>query len=331
MENYLFGSARVRVLENGLIGKEKLERLLAAPGVERCADLLAEFGVDVKRDEQSGAFLREETLLGRLRAAYAEVGATSENAAFARLFRWQYDCNNIKAAIKCFKRGVDPDEMLFDFGNFDAKTVLSCVEKNDFEALGESFGSAAREATDTFAKTGNPQWVDLILDRACYAAMLSDARESGSDYVAELVRLKIDLTDLLTCVRLLRMKSGEAGKMMLRDALIDGGTLETAFFRKIYDEGEDALWAALSYSEFAAFVKEAGGSEATLSAIERAADNFWMTSVRRAKMIPYGIEPMVAYLAATEYEVRNLRIVLAGVEAGLSRKTIGERIRLSYV
>lgn len=331
MENYLFGSARIRALENNLIGKEKLERLLAASSVDRCVALLAEFGVAVVRDEQSGAFLREETLLGRLRAAYAEVGTITENAAFARLFRWQYDCNNIKAAIKCFKRGVNPNEMLFDFGNFDLKTVISCVERNDFDALEAPFGTAAREATDTFAKTGNPQCVDLILDRACYAAMLGDAQKSGSAYVLELVQLKIDLTNLLTCIRLLRMKSGEAGKMMLRDALIDGGTMDKATFQKRYEEGEDAVWDALTYSSFSGFVKEAGGSAAPLTAIERAADNFWLMSVRRAKMIPYGIEPIVAYLAATEYEVRNLRIILAGAEAGLPPKTVGERIRLSYV
>lgn len=331
MESYLFGSARIRALENGLIGREKLDRLLTAPSVERCADLLAEFGVDVKRNEQNGAFLREETLLGRLRAAYAEVAGVTENAGFAKLFRRQYDCNNIKAAIKCFKRGVDPAGMMFDFGLFDVRTVIACVEKNDFSELESPFGEAAREATDAFAKTGNPQWVDLILDRACYDAMLSDARESRSEFITGLVQLKIDLTNLLICVRLLRMNSGEAGRMMLRDALIEGGSLSASFFTGAYDNGEDALWSSLNYSALSAVAGEAGGSAASLTKLERVADNCWMTAVRRAKMIPYGAETLAAYLAAAEFEVRNLRIVLAGVEAGLSPKTVGERIRLNYV
>ncbi len=330
MENYLFGSARVRVLENGLIGREKLERLLAASGVDRCADLLAEFGVAVRRDEQTGAFLREETLLGRLRAAYEEVEKTTGNAPWTRVFRWQYDCNNIKAAVKCFKRGVSPAGMLFDFGNLNADDVVSGVEKNDFSAFGEPFAAAAREATETFAKTGNPQWVDLILDRACYAAMLADASAAGAAFVAELVRLRIDLTNLLTCVRLLRMKSGEAGKMMLRDAMIDGGTVEPSVFSEAYEQGEEALWKAAARTDLEPVAKEAGVAS-SLTEIERAADNCWMLSVRRAKMIPYGVEPIAAYLAATEYEVRNLRIVLAGIEAGLSPKTVAERIRMSYV
>ena len=330
MENYLFGSARVRVLENGLIGREKLERLLSAPSMERCADLLAEFGVAVQRDEQSGSFLREETLLGRLRAAYDEVGKTTGNAAFTRVFRRQYDCNNIKAAIKCFKRGVDPAQMLFDFGIIDTASVLSAVEKHDFSLLGEPFGPAANEATEAFAKTGNPQWVDLILDRACFAAMLADAQASGSAFVAELVRLRIDLTNLLTCVRLIRMKNGEAGKMMLRDALIEGGTVEPSGFLDAYDKGEDTFWKEIGRTNMEALSREVNDAS-SLTAVECASDNCWMESVRRAKMIPYGIEPLAAYLAATEYEVRNLRIVLAGIEAGLPPKTIAERIRVSYV
>lgn len=328
MENYLYGSARVRVLENDLIGREKIERLLAAGNVDRCADLLAEFGVAVERDE-SGKFLREETLLGVLRAAYREVAESTENAAFTRVFRWQYDCNNIKAAIKCAKRGVDPAGMLFDFGNFSAKTAVTCVEKNDFSALEEPFASAAKEATEAFAKTGNPQWVDLVLDRACYAAMLRDAGTSA--FLLDLVRAKIDLTNTLTCVRLLRMRSGEAGKLMLRDAVIGGGTLDAAFFEDGYDRGEDALWDEIRRTGLERFALTAGGSAATLTAVERAGDDFLMEKVRVARMIPYGVEILAAYLFAVETEVRNLRVVLAGIAAGLPAKTVGERIRESYV
>ena len=326
MEDYLFACARVSVLENGMIGREKLERLIAAPNIDRCVDLLTEYGVDVKRDPETNAFLREDTLLERLRRAYAEVQEGADNADFTRIFRWQYDCNNIKAAIKCVKRGVDPAGMLFDFGNIEAQTVLHCAEKNEFENLEETFASAAREASDTFAKTGNPQWVDLILDRACYAAMLADAGKNA--FARQIVAQKIDLTNLLSCLRLLRMKSEEAGKMMLRDSFIEGGELGKGFFEVAYGEGEESFWEMVRQTDYSAFAGGIGVSS-TLTEIERAADNFWIASVRQAKWLVFGQEVLLAYLASAEYEVRNLRIVLAGVEAGLSPKIIGERIRLN--
>lgn len=326
MEDYLFACARVSALENALIGREKLERLMAAPDLTRCVELLAEFGVEIKRNPETGAFLREETLLSRLQNAYAEVQEGTDEAPFTRIFRWQYDCNNIKAAIKCVKRGVDPAGMFFDFGNIKAQTVLDCAEKNEFENLEEPFATAAREASDAFSKTGNPQWVDLILDRACYAAMLTDAGKNA--FARQIVKQKIDLTNLLTCLRLLRMKSEEAGRLMLNDSFIEGGDVEKETLAAAYGDGEGTFWELVSRTDCSQFGVGIGPSS-NLTQIERAADNFWISSVRQAKWLVFGEEVLFAYLASVEYEVRNLRIVLAGVEAGLSPKIIGERIRLN--
>ena len=117
-------------------------------------------------------------------------------------------------------------------------------------------------------------------------------------------------------------------KVQLADALIEGGELNKEFFETAYSEGEEALWENARRTAYDAFANGVGGSS-TLTEIERAADNFWIKSVRQAKWQVYGEEVLLAYLATVEYEVRNLRIVLAGVEAGLSPKIIGERIRLN--
>ena len=64
---------------------------------------------------------------------------------------------------------------------------------------------------------------------------------------------------------------------------------------------------------------------------EKLADNYWMSLILENKFIPAGLEVMIAFLAAHEYEVKNLRIVLSGKEAGIATATIRERIRDSYV
>jgi vacuolar-type H+-ATPase subunit C/Vma6 len=40
---------------------------------------------------------------------------------------------------------------------------------------------------------------------------------------------------------------------------------------------------------------------------------------------------LAAYLVATEYEVKNIRVILASKDAGLSGDVIFERLRESYV
>lgn len=330
-DGYLFESARVRALENSLIGKERIERLLEAGNLDRGLSLLAEFGVRIERDSESGAFQREKTLAARLRAVYDELLQYAPDAEFLKLWRYPYDCNNIKAAIKCRKRGVDCREMLFDFSEISGDEVIRIVEQNRFEELPEAFAQAASEASEGFYKTANPQFVDLILDRACYRAMLETAERSGSAFAVRLVKMKIDLINITICVRLLRMNSGEAGKGMMRSALLEGGTLSHSYLSDLYDAGESVLWEKLSYSDYRSFAQRVGGAEATLTELETAADNEFMDAVIEAKLIPYGDAPLIGYLLASEYEVRNLRIILAGFGIGLSSHTVRERIRNSYV
>lgn len=331
MERYVFGSAQFRAKEVSLIGNERIVRLLEAGNLSRAIALLSEFGVRAQNDPKTGAFSREETLLGRLRETYAALLEVTENAEFLKLWLYPYDCNNIKAAIKCARRGIDPADLTFDFGTVELGDILYMAQTGDFEKLPKPFGDAAREASEAFSRTANPQWVDLILDRACYAAMLSSAKKSGVELAVRLVERKIDLTNLLTCIRLLRMRAGDAGESMLQNAFIEGGTLDVDEVMGFYRMGEANLWHRLEFSAYAPFAAAAGGEGATLTRVETAADNFFMELVKESKMIPYGAEPLIGYLIAAEFESRNLRIILAGFEAELDADTLRERIRNSYV
>ena len=169
------------------------------------------------------------------------------------------------------------------------------------------------------------------MDRACYADMLRAAQASENDFVIRLVRAKIDLTNLVVAIRILRMKSGEAGRALLDDALLLGGTLSPAELTSLFEKGETVLLSELRSGAYAPIAEQMLYADASLTALERTCDDFWMEMVRETKFIPMGLEVMVSFLLAHEYEVRNLRIVLSGKEAGLTVPTIRERIRASYV
>ena len=51
----------------------------------------------------------------------------------------------------------------------------------------------------------------------------------------------------------------------------------------------------------------------------------------RSRTVPFGIEVPMGYIAAREWELTNLRIILSGRQAGLSADAIRERLRDSYV
>ena len=331
MAEYLYESARVRALENRLPTRDRLEALIAAQNWDEVLARLREIGISVVVDER-GDLLREETLIGMLRAARAELSDVMEHDAAIRLWLYPYDCNNVKAAIKGFFRGIDPRRMMFDFGTVSIKRVVEMVQNNDFEGLPLKMKEVATEAIAAYAKGQNPQVIDLLLDRACFADMLQAATDADDAFSLCMVQKKIDLINILTAVRLLRMgRDGESACGFFNEAMLEGGTLARKELNEWILGGEAHLWSRLYHTPLGWLSEQLAGKEKTLTEVERFADDFLMHCLKRVKFSAYGSDVLIAYWLANEYAVKNLRIVLAGHSAGLSSETIRERVRDGYV
>ena len=331
MADYLFGSANIRTLENAIIGRERIDRLLNTKTTDEAWELLSDWGVQIVRNSESGKPMREETLLGILKGAYERLGELAPDSDALCLWLYPYDCNNLKAAQKAHIRGIDPTSMLFDFGTLSTTDIVKMVEMGSYEGLPANLQASAQTAMDEYAKTKNPQVIDLILDKACWRDMLDAAKASGEAFVIRLVQTRIDLLNVMIALRILRMKSGEVGKVLFADAFLEGGELTLESLTEALEKGEEALWESLRYSEYSRFAEGFAKSDATLCTAEKLADNHWMSLIMENKFVPMGLEVMIAFLAAHEYEVKNLRILLSGKEAGIPTATIRERIRDSYV
>ena len=67
-----------------------------------------------------------------------------------------------------------------------------------------------------------------------------------------------------------------------------------------------------------------------MTAFEKACDNAVTAYLRDAKLISFGPEALIAYLAAVEGEVTAVRMILTGRLAGIASDTIRERLRDFY-
>lgn len=323
---YLYGSARVRALENRLIGKEHLERLLEAKDSAAVMAMLGDHGY------VSEGVSREDCLLRVLSRGYEELDRMTEGKPSPmRFLRYPYDCHHIKSLIKCFSRGIDADGLWLDsLGTLCSDEVKRAFQEKDYHAFPPHMAAAIPTAEERFSQTGNPQKVDLILDGACYADMLAVAKESGIPLAVRLVEAKIDLTNLMTCLRLIRINLGSAGASFLEEALLSGGTLTRDFFEESLTAGESTMAERLTYSRYGGFgALLTEGSE--LHVLEKWADDCWMELAWNAKFVPFGAEVLIGYAVALEYEIKNIRILLVGKDAELPSDVIRERLRKSYV
>ena len=210
--DYMYSSARLRALETKMLGREGCERLLSAPDTDEMLGILADYGFrPVKKQDTDERADREATLYTALSDAFAEVAGMLPWPYIVRLFQYKYDCNNIKAAIKARTRVIDPRDMMLSLGTLSPEAAIEAAETGDFSALPKHMAKAAAEAADAYLKTKNSQQIDLLLDRACFADMLDAAHASGVPYVIRYVKVKIDLTNILMCIRLQRMNAGNTG------------------------------------------------------------------------------------------------------------------------
>ena len=334
---YTYASARIRSLENRLVGRERTEILIESRTPDEVMDRLAEYGYTLPEGAdgtvpvgEAISAAREAMLLAVLREAFDEVEAAVPDRSLFRYFRYPYDCNNLKAAIKCAVRGIPAADLLFDFGTVPADTVEALLREGKYESLPPHMAAAVPMAKDAYDRTGDPRRIDTVLDNACYADMLAAATETEDATLISWVKAKIDLTNILTTLRILRMGMGGVGEAFLEEALLTGGTLDRAFFTSVYAEGETRFWEALSPTAYYRLA-QVEGDPRPLSAVEKACDDLYMNLVREGARIPFGAAVAGGYLIGCETSVKNIRIILAAKDAGLDTTVLRERVRVSYV
>ena len=137
------------------------------------------------------------------------------------VFRVKYDYHNAKVLLKSEARGVDAGTLLVDTGRVSPEELQEHVRASDFRGLPGHLAGAIAQARDTLGSTGDPQLSDFVLDRAYFEDMFDLARASGSAFLEGYVRINIDVANLKSLVRTLRM-----GKDVdfLRGACFPGAT-----------------------------------------------------------------------------------------------------------
>ena len=364
--DFLYLSTRLRAAENSDITKEKLFRMADAENFEQAYAIACEsagmtsasassagsavssassgsygssgaYGSsDFSADKSAGnsAADYDKMLEAKLKDVYAfacelldsayDTGTDEKPYFLINPFRYVYDCNNLKAAIKCEMLGKDPSSMLSPNGTVPVDKVVNLVNARDFSLFPKELAKAAPEAIEKLAASSDPGQFDTDLDRAAFKDMANDATQSGCEYLIDLIKTKIDCVNISSALRCIKQNLGRA---FIHKLYIDGGTLDEDFFVSAYDETPSKLLSALSYTAYSAL------NDAVLSGAgtEKLCDEIYLNKAQAVRMVPFGAELLVLYIVRKEFEVKNVRIVLAGKSCGLSSEKIKERLRLGTI
>ncbi len=321
-EDYIYASARAKAREASFMGEDGMARLLATRDYESALRHLSENGFTLVYDKEGNADV-EAMLDGYLERAYALVSeSVPEKDVFAFL-RYGYDCHNLKSAIKAEFRGEDFSRLYMALGDFSEKDIADMLAKRDFSKLPKEMRKAAKEAISVYAATKDPQEIDKLLDKACYKDMLTTAEGYSKKSFTALVKVKIDLVNLLTYIRMLRM--GHGAEESFWEFFLEGGSLGKAWFASAFKDGKERTSKRLMNTPYASL---GAFDSLSLASLEKRADDIYIASVKKEAFATYGAEVIAAFMVKREFEAKNIRIILAAKKAGLDSAVIQERLRV---
>ena len=320
--DYLSVSARIRAMENRLLTRERMDRMIDARDTAETMKVLGECG-----------YGEGESLDAVLAQARADVFRDMETAApdhrLVEIFQLKYDYHNAKAILKAQAMGVPAERLLLPGGRYDGKELLEGWQREDLRGCSETFRKAMDRAKAALAESRDPQQADVILDRACYEEMARLARELESDFLMGYVRLSVDVANLRTAVRVHRM--GKEGDF-LRQVLLPGGSVSEQTVAAARGEALGEVFRSgplAQAAELGAKLTQPGSG--ALTAFEKACDDAVTAYLSAARRVPFGEQTVVGYLYARELELTAIRTIFAGRAAGLDGDTIRSRLRGTYV
>ena len=322
---------RLRVLETRLLDKAKIDRMIDGDSANEALKVLQESeyaGVmtGVKRPEDYEMVLARE-----LKRVYELMYDASPVKSLVDIMGIKYDYHNIKVILKGMFLQKDFSHMLIPVGMIDVQTLKHSIENNNLGDLNETMKEGIIKAKEVFEETKDPQVIDIILDNTMFKEMREIAKQIDDKFVDKYVKVTIDSTNIKT---LLRDKKQKKDKDFLEEVIIEGGEIDKDTLISMLHDAPENISNKLAFTDYGEMIKlgiEDFTKSGSVNELERLVDNYIMNMMKEAKYIPFGVEPLLAYIYAKETEIKIVRIIMVGKLNNISGEVIRERLRDIYV
>ena len=77
-----------------------------------------------------------------------------------------------------------------------SRKTAGMIKERNYAFMPPEMKQAVAEAADLFGRCGDPQEIDIIMDKACFSQIADAAEKSGDDFLIGFVSLQIDIKDV---------------------------------------------------------------------------------------------------------------------------------------
>ena len=320
--DYAYAVARIRANEKKLLSGPDYDALIASPSLSACFDVLRSKGLidSSEKNVSVNGFLKN-----RSEELWTLLTESVPDKSVLKVFCVQNDFFNLKAALKCMLSGKSSSAFFKSPTSLDLDTLEKAVEGRNFESLGEAQKAAFQKALDVAVKTENGQEADIVIDRAAMEMMKESRSLSGDELTSDVMNFLVACADMKIAVR-----SAQTGKSksFAERSLCECDGLDIERLSECAENGADEVFEYLLKTDFAEGALVLRDNRAVF---EKWIDDEVIEKIKAAKYIFFGFEPILAYYFARITEVKMLRFILLGKQAGISEQNMRERMRQLYV
>jgi V/A-type H+-transporting ATPase subunit C len=328
---YAYAVGVIRILETRFLSRERIDRAADASNAEEVLRILAETSYAEYVSTLTGPQDYESFLEQEHQKVLNLLVELTKDPTLSDLLLYRFDFHNLKVAVKERFGEQDLASAYMAFGLVPVPVIKAAVTDADFSSLPAPLARAADQAVREFPERQDPKWIDLFVDRAMYRLFVTTSQSEGSRFLYELFGREIDFINILSLFRIRR--SGQERGLFL-ESFIEGGSLSRDFFLQLFDEPLEAIPGRFAYTSYRDMVENGWNdlnSNGSFVVFERMGRDFILEYLRRANLIAFGIEPLIAYVHAKENELRMIRTIMVGKINALESKRIKESLPRVYL
>jgi len=326
---YAYATGRIRVLETKLLSSSKVEKMIESDTPQDVLRYLEGTAYDdtIAGIKELENYNKQVIVEKKISFKLMEKLILDDNVK--ELFRIPYDFHNIKVLLKGKWTNMDVSNLLSDFGTIPSGIIKDAFETEHFSLLPDFIQECVAEALARYYSNKNIKEVEFVIDRLESHRQLFLSIKSEIPFLEQYVRIKIDLANISSLIRIQYFKTLDK----MEDVLIDGGNLDVRFYNELRSKSMEEIIPFFKTTPYFRIVNNGIKpilQKGSFSIFEREKENFIMNYMKLTQYVTFGVEPVVCYFVFRESDINIIKMILLGKLNGLSKEEIKERVPASF-
>jgi len=326
--DYSYAVARIRACEKKLLRTAHYSSLINAPP-ERFPAMFTEIvGIRYPEGGDCREVIRE--IEEEFTNIFLMVKSLLLEDGYRRLVSLPYDYELLKLIVKDFTP--------YDWSTFQEVSKRSNYSYPFLKTLLES-----RKALETGniiyntylslleMKNVSGAYIDHYCDVSYFNEVFNIIEQYPNSFIKRYFTLMIDAKNI---TNMLRLKLREGKRNELRERFMPFGSIDLVYFEHGLDLNLESFASRIIFSPLSSLlnrVEKGAKEEEQVITVERLIDEYLLGYLKESMMVVFGVEPLFAYLWASELQVKNLSLIILSKSSGIEPEQIRSHVRGAYV